>query len=758
MSDGKSAPPAPSGPDAPKQASPPPGPNAQPAPGPAQPAAGGAPDTAAARPSATPPPKPDPSPAQQRVKDVAEAGRRLADAVSPAQQAELSRARSDFQVGNVGRDVVGGNSYTYYNYEIFRGRGDVEFRAYRMTPEELEQPFVPASGFDELAETVGAHRLVAVRGQAGTGKASALLKALTQILPDDTPILRLEPGTDLTALSCERLPPGAAVVLYDLSGRDAVQLDPFTVERLTAELEQHQCRLGVTLGDDVVLRPVARLAVAELAAGPTPRQVFDKHLSALLVSAPAARSRLLDDTEVQKLLGEQLTGSVSLDHAARLAEALAKAKDDPVAAAATVRTRMSAHAFEEFVQWFRDLPGLRAHCMAIALAVLNRLPREIVSSAADRLEALIAPPPDTAAPGPAADPFAPATGISLSVLRAEATSGVTSTPRGDLPIMALRFVHSEYAAWVLRHVWREFDSARPAVVQWLGELGGHANRSVRVRTATAVGVLALEAFDFLYSRIIGTWAQDADPDIRDSAAIALGLPASDKRLNDVVRTIVQDWSADGTRAWMQATAARTFGGSTGLARPSNSLRQLSALAEIDNINVAIAVATSLGEMVMQGTVALAGRVLAEVDAWTRQANQERRLVGRLAFLQMSHLRGAPAAMRERPGSADSLPTLLLLTMCDRRLLDQVALLWADGLNSADVHRLIGESLTEWACAVEPHVEARTVFVDVMGCSAADRRTGAILARKAGQWRTGSGPARKTAESLLTHVTGVTAHG
>lgn len=757
MSDGKGAPPAPSGPDAPQQASPPSGPNAQPAPSLAQPAAGGAPDTAAKPPSATPPPKPDPSPAQQRAKDVAEAGRRLADAGSPAQQAELNRARSDFQVDNVGRDVVGGDSYTY-NYEIFHGRDNTEFRAYRVTPEELEQPFVPAPGFDELAETVGGHRLVAVRGQAGTGKASALLKALTQILPDDAPILRLEPGTDLTALSCERLPPGAAVVLYDLSGRDAVQLDSFTVERLAAELEQHRCRLGITLGDDVVLRPVARLAVADLDTGPTPRQVFDKHLSALLVSAPAARSRLLDDAEVQKLLDEQLTGTVSLDRAARLAEALARAKDDPPVAAATVRTRLSAHAFEECVQWFRDLPGLRAHCMAIALAVLNGLPREIVSSAADRLETLIAPPADTAAPGPAADPFAPATGVPLSVLRAEATSGVTSTPQGDLPIMALRFVHAEYSAWVLRHVWREHDSARPAVVQWLGELGGHVNRSVRVRTATAVGVLALEAFDFLYSRIIGVWAQDADPDIRDSAAIALWLPASDERLRDVVRTIVQDWSADGTRAWIQATAARTFGGSAGLARPSNSLRQLSVLAEIDNINVAVAVATSLGEMVMQGTVALAGRVLAEVDGWIRQANQERRLVGRLAFLQMSHLRGAPATMRERPGSAESLPTLLLLTMCDRRLLDQLASLWTDGLNSSDVHTWIGESLTEWAGAVESHVEARAVFVDVMARSAADRRTGTILARKAGQWGTDSGSARKTAESLLAHVTGVTAHG
>lgn len=757
MSDDTFARPAPSGPDGAQKVAAQSGPDSQSRPDPASQQAAIPPDNAAeAAPSSPVPAAPDRSAAQQRAKNVAEAGRRLSDAVSPAQQAEMRRARAELQVeGLVAGDVVGGNSYTYH-YEIFHGRDNAEFRAYRVTPEELDQPFVPAPGFDELAATVRSHRLVVIRGQAGQGKASALLRALTQILPDDAPILRLEPGTDLTALSCERLPPGAAVVLYNLSGRDAAQLDSFTVERLAAELEQHQCRLGVTVGDDVVLRPTGRLAVAELSTGPTPRQVFDKHLAALLVSAPAARARLLDDAEVQKLLEEQLAGPAALDQAARLAEVLSKAKDDPVAAAATVRARLNTHAFEECVQWFRDLPGLRAHCMAIALAVLNGLPREIVSSAADRLETLIAPPPDLVGPSPVVDPFAPATGVPLSVLRAEAASDVTSTAKGDVPIMALRFVRSEYSAWVLRHVWREHDSARPAVVTWLGELGGHGNRSVRVRTATAVGVLGLEAFDFLYARIIGVWAQDADPDVRDSAAIALGLPASDARLQDAVRAIVQDWSTDS--GLLQATAARTFGESAGLTRPSNSLRQLAALAEADDINVAIAVATSLGEMVMQGTMALAGRVLTEVDGWIRQANRERRLVGRLAFLQMTHLRGAPTALREGPGSNESLPTLLLLTIGHRRLLDQLALLWADGLSSADVHTWIGDSLTEWAGAVEPHLEARTVFVDLMRLSSVDRRTGAILARTAGRWGTDSGSAPKTAESLLGNVTGVTAHG
>ena len=45
---------------------------------------------------------------------------------------------------------------------------------------------------------------------------------------------------------------------------------------------------------------------------------------------------------------------------------------------------------------------------------------------------------------------------------------------------------------------------------WLRELGGHPNPDVRVRAASAVGVLATRAFDFVLPRIIGPWAHDGN--------------------------------------------------------------------------------------------------------------------------------------------------------------------------------------------------------------------------------------------------------
>jgi hypothetical protein len=272
-------------------------------------------------------------------------------------------------------------------------------------------------------------------------------------------------------------------------------------------------------------------------------------------------------------------------------------------------------------------------------------------------------------------------------------------------------------------------------VTWLRELGGHPNPDVRVRAASAVGVLATRAFDFVLPRIIGPWACDEDGDLRDSAAIALDPPAQHDDLRDVVAEVVQNWAGDKDQPLLQATAARTFGGDAGVARPTNALRQLRDLAEIDHIDVAIAVAQSLGELVMRGTAAVAGRVLTEITNWVTTGRSEVRLVGRLAFLRLTYLRGAPIPSGQRPDPAlRAVPTLLVIAMRDARFVARLAALWSDGLNSADAHRRLGTSLAAWAEAVEAHGEARATFVAVLRSAASHPRTAAIIARAAQAWQ------------------------
>lgn len=696
-----------------------------------------------------------PSPAQERAKKLDAAGRTLSATSSEAEEAVLDEARRDFQVGG-GSDPSGPS--TTVNFQTFVGQDDTEFRAYKLTPDELDLPFVACEGTSSLASTVRDRRFVIVRGPAGIGKAAALINALGEVLPDGSPVWRLEPGTDLRSLSFETFTEPTTILLPDLASADAAHLDDYTVNRLASQLEHSQGRLCVTVGEGVALHSSSRTAVVELAEGPTPREVFDKHFARLLVAAPVERRALLADPQVRELLESQLGAGTTMERAGRVAQALADAKGDIASAAAVVGARLDRNQLEDCARWFRGLPNLRAHCMAIALAVLNGLPREFVSSAADRLEELIAPKPDlSVASVPVNNPFASTADVQLSVLLARSAPGTRSTYAGDLPSTVLRYVLPQYPLWVLGLVWREHDAARPAIVTWLEELGRHEDRSVRLRTSTAVGRLTLEAFDFVYPRIILKWALDDDPDYRDSAALALGPPAVDVRLQGPVRLLVQEWAQDENQPYLQATAARTLGESGGLARPSAALRQLATLAEIDNIDVAVAVAKSLGELVTKGTPALAGRVLTEVEQWARQTGRELRLVGRLAFLQLTHMRLTPEALRESYGNDGSLPTLLLLAQYNPSVRRQLAGLWADGLNSADVHTFLGGSLDSWADAVERKPEFRALFVGVMAHSSADPRTASILARAAERWSSHQGSAPNTAQALMQKLTGVTAH-
>jgi hypothetical protein len=193
-----------------------------------------------------------------------------------------------------------------------------------------------------------------------------------------------------------------------------------------------------------------------------------------------------------------------------------------------------------------------------------------------------------------------------------------------------------------------------------------------------------------------------------------------------------------------------------LSRPTNALRQLSLLAENDDFEVSIAIALSLGDLLTEGTIALAGRVLTEVAAWASDNARTRQLVGRLAFYHLTTLQRVPSSVQTRVAAADWVPTLLALAMYDRRFIAPIAALWRDGLNSAQLHRLISDSLTCWAELVDRQPEARSAFIELLRHTATDRRTGSIVVRLAGSWGAESGSAPRTAEALVAQ-TGVHAN-
>lgn len=678
---------------------------------------------------------------------------RLGSRATQADQNVLHRAQVEFAVGAMTGDNVAGSKTTNIFYQPDSSRG-ASVRTVRLMPEDLAEPFVRGPVFGNLMAVAEAQRIVVLRGRRGFGKAAALQHCFAELADDGAPILRLAPETDLSQLDLGDIPEDALLLMPDLNDQAAANLRDFAVKGLTEKLEERGCRLGITVDSEAKVVASARLVVVELDSRPSPRAVFERHLATLMTSAAAARATLLADPDVGRLLDEKLVDTATLEQAARVATILAEHRDDPAVAAVAARAAIDRIDDLECEQWFSNLRDLRAHCMAIALAVLNGLARELVSGAADDLEEMIDPKPERGkAERPAANPFAASPGTSLSALKAKVEPGVSSSPAGDVPITAMSYEDPQYPRWVLRHVWKEHDRARGVLVDWLEKLGRHPARGVRIRTATAVGMLAVESFEFVCPQIICSWAVADDVWVRDSAALALGPPAAALQVGERMTEMIDRWSADNGAPGLQATAARVLGSSTGLRRPAQAMRKLGLLAEVDNLDVALAVADSLGELVTEGTGALAGRVLAEIGEWTTGDRHVRR-TGRLAFLWLAWLRGAPDLVAVRTGDKErAMPTLLVIARHNPALVNPVAALWSACLNSGDVSSLARDFLDDWAAAVEPDRAARDQFVDLLRRSAADPRTNRILATRARHWSTGAAPL--TSHALLTPLSGVT---
>jgi len=263
-----------------------------------------------------------------------------------------------------------------------------------------------------------------------------------------------------------------------------------------------------------------------------------------------------------------------------------------------------------------------------------------------------------------------------------------------------------------------------------------------------VGVLACEAMDYLYSQIILGWASNGDAVVRTSAAIALGPPAGDLLVRDTVRSLVAQWAKESSDRPLRATAARTYGRSIGLNSPTLALRELSRLAELDDLALMTAISNSYCELVLDGTRPLSVRVLDEIEKLAADRTREKQVVGRMSLLGLSYLRGAPQALSEQDSRFRTWPTLLVLGLGNARITAAAARLWGLSLSDPDVGSLVTTSLDDWALAAEDVNELRLAFVDLMREVAADERARRAVLRRAQLWSGRNGKAPKTGRFVI----------
>ena len=657
-----------------------------------------------------------------------------------------NEARADFQ-----QSQIKGSVYTNSTiYQLSFGQGATQVKASQINAEELTAPFVTSPGAERLADTIADYPFLVLYGPRGYGKRATLLWALRRQTHYDTTMLYLDPSSDLATFSCVDMPEHAVMIMQDVPDGTVDRLSEHTVKRIESELRAGNRRLAITTTRAAAgATHSAGFLVAELATRPEPRQVFNRHLAKLLLGTGLARDEVLGWDGVDKLVAEFVGPDSGLADAARLARLLSRAdRNDPGQAAVRVRAQMAEYADEEVAQWFRKLGTLRARCIAISLAVLNGQSRELIAHEAAVLEERIMPAPNAPNAPSFIDPLHEEAAVSASLLDARVTSETQMTEHGPIVVYAMSYRERGYPGEVLRYVWRTYDGARAAIVGWLRDLGASPDLTVRVRAATAAGVLACNALDYVHNQVISPWATDNRQLVRNSAAIALAPPAENEVLRPTVRSLVDEWAREDSHWQLQATAARTYGRTIGLSSPSVALRSLSRLAEVDDIDLTVAVANSYCELILEGTAPLAVRVLAEVERLAADRMRERQAAGRLTLVGLSYPRGAPPKMSEHKERLRDWPTFLVLALGNPKVAEAAARLWQLALNDRDIGEMARDSLDDWAEAAEGSSELRDRLVQFLLWVAAEERGPQPVIRRAQAWAHRDGRAPATGRAML----------
>jgi len=624
---------------------------------------------------------------RSRVQDAAEFAVQLEQA-----QAELSgranargRANSSvFIVGetvSIGGHVTGGDSVAGHAGARFLG----EVVTGEVPPEvlaEIKLSFLEPPVFGRLRDMLQQRSIALFQAPAGWGRTTIGLRALHEVCPDG--VWKLNPDSDLRKLNgAKTLQPGRGYLLEIRAVDQFAHLKVPHLEELSEWCLANRIRILITADLDIGAGgDVYRNFGVRGDERPDPHVVLRRHLDLLLSGHDAGESgaaaRVLADEQVQEILETVVDETVSMrllaELAQRLAQAVRAAPDAPDYA--SVAAYFGSQADEDFSDWFAGksaVGGPRDRgqwAFLLALATLNGMPYATVARAARMLEARIRAVED-------GDEEQGRTlfGVNreerLADARAQVVTATTFARYGPMRIEAVRFKNSGYPYRVLDRVWAEYDEVHPLIEDWLRELGGDRDRAVRIRAATAVGLLAAFDFDRIVNEILLPWADSEDEDARESAVSALSLTSLSPELFVHILRMLKDWGGEHSPPNRQWTAARALGASVGRAIRPEAIRILRAMAQRDDLLLHFAIADSMLELFLAEDESAQADVLTALVRWTGpDANPARRAAGVLAFLQL-----AASVEADDPRSDARWPGLLWLAAREYDHFDPIARLW-----------------------------------------------------------------------------------
>jgi len=601
--------------------------------------------------------------------------------------------------GQVTGDVFSGSKTEVHHHTVYTGGrtrrlpGEVP----RADIDRLMESFQPGDHFAAAETCLRESRLVLLRGARSSGRRAASLALLRAVGVESTRVLDAAVADDLP----EQDAPGHGYVLWDLrpdGGR----------EQLESRLLTLRGKLAKNGGYLVITTEAASGLSWTVDWTPPPQQdLLAAHLrTALLRTGEAVDGEAVDGGDLLALpatasfLGAPRTPQEVADYALLLARhALGE-----VSEADLLRSDRAA-VEEQVTRWFADGgPELREQAFLISLAVFDQAAYALAAEYGDSLHGLLQRIEDPDLPV-RANVFGTSVRQRLAAARATMSTETETVAWGVIQLRKAAFDDPRTGPVLLRQVWLEHPSARPALLGWMNALAADEDPVVRAHAAAATAVLAEADLPSVMPRLLAPWAASPRYRLRNQAINSLALLAFDTE-TVAVPQILGEWcrSDDPQTRW---TGIRGHG-LIGALAPEQALRDIGDLVDRSGGTAATAGREAEDEAAVTATCLLlltSGRsqVLARLADWLHPAGP-RSALAVTAFTTAGRIGedtplGWPALLRwyalgpATAGGPQSVTTLAEATQ--QRDRQHIVDLWRAALSTRTHTDAAAELMREW---------------------------------------------------------------
>ena len=650
---------------------------------------------------------------------------------------------------HVDGDMLGGDKHASGDRRGYAGE-TVAGEVATTVLEQIERSFVAPPVYGRLRGLLRDRRIALLRAPSGWGRTTTALHLLSRTCAGG--VQKLNPDTDLRKLAADKnLKPGCGHLLEIRAVDQLAGVKVPHLEELSAACAAHDVWLVVTVDEDIRIDNEVQADFA-LSGGSRPDlgAVLRQHLRVRIedigiADEEASAEEILADAGVKEILATFVNDTLSMRRIAELAERLS-AGFQLSAGYAAVGTYFEELSETNFSHWFDESRDAARLTFIIALATLNGMSYVEVSRAARDLEERIRAVEKE--PESSRTVFGSGRARRIEDARATPTMTTGNTRYGPVRVEGVRFHNDTYPRRVLERVWREYDDARPIVLEWLGALGGDRAREVRVRAAAAAGLLATFDFDRIHREILIPWADSDSDRERESAVSALRLPVTQSpELAVHVIRMMRDWSGPHSPRNRRLTASRALGASIGRAIRPEALRLLRRMALTDDLTIPFAVADSVMELFLTRDDNAQADVLAALSRWTSDtAPAKRRSTGVLCFLRLALYVSA-----EDPVDHTLWPGLLWFATYQENGLDRLGRLWRRALEAPSRLTMAQSVLAQWVTGADGERPMLEALGELVRHTVRDGYDAARLREAVEQSVTDHGETDAT-RSLLTTIT------